>query len=343
MLLVLVLLLATLRDSFRTRAGLQAEALALRHQILVLQRRNQKRRYQLSAFDRLLWVWLSRIWADWKSALRIVKPETVIAWHRRGFRLYWRRKGRPRHGRPPITTEVRELIRRISAANPVWGAPRIHGELGKLGINVSETTVAKYMVRHRHPPSQTWRTFLSNHVRELVSVDFFVVPTATFRLLFVFVILSHDRRRPVHFAVTRHPTAEWTAQQLLQAFPWDTAPRYLLRDRDGNYGKVFRETALGLGIKEVLCAPRSPWQNAYAERLIGSIRRECLDHLIVFHETGLRRVLRSYFEYYAHSQTHLSLEKDAPIHRAIQPLEFGRVVELREVGGLHHRYERRVA
>jgi putative transposase len=343
MLPVLVFFLATLRDSLRTQVGLQAEVLALRHQLLVLQRRNQKRRLRLSAFDRLLWVWLSHIWGDWKSALRIVKPETVIAWHRKGFRLYWRWKSRPRLGRPSVTTEVRDLIRRSSAANPGWGAPGLHGELGKLGINVAETTVAKYMVRHRHPPSQTWRTFLSNHVRDLVSADFFVVPTATFRLLFVFVILSHDRRRPVHFAVTGHPTAEWTAQQLLQAFPWDTAPRYLLRDRDGNYGKVFRETALGLGIREVLCAPRSPWQNAYAERLIGSIRRECLDHVIVLHETGLRRVLRSYFEYYAHSRTHLSLEKDAPIHRAVQPPEFGRVVELREVGGLHHRYERRAA
>jgi len=343
MLPVFVFFLATLRDPIGARVALQAEVLALRHQLLVLQRRNQKRRLQLSTFDRLLWVWLSRVWADWKSAPRIVKPETVIAWHRKGFRLYWRWKSRPRHGRPPITTEVRELIRRISAANPGWGAPRIHGELGKLGINVSETTVAKYMVRHRHPRSQTWRTFLSNHVKELVSADFFVVPTATFRLLFVFVILFHDRRRPVHFAVTSHPTAEWTAQQLLQAFPWDTAPRYLLRDRDSVYGEVFRETALGLGIKEVLCAPRSPWQNAYAERLIGSIRRECLDHVIVLHETGLRRVLRSYFEYYAHSRTHLSLEKDTPIPRAVQPPEFGKVVELREVGGLHHRYERRAA
>jgi len=196
MLQVLVFLLATLRDSLRTRAGLQAEGLALRHQLLVLQRRNQQRRLRLSAFDRLLWVWLLRIWADWKSALRIVKPETVIAWHRKGFRLYWCWKSRPGHGRPPVTTEVRELIRRISAANPGWGAPRIHGELGKLGIRVSETTVAKYMMRHRYPPSQTWRTFLSNHVKDLVSSDFFVVPTATFRLLFVFVILSHDRRRP---------------------------------------------------------------------------------------------------------------------------------------------------
>jgi len=340
---VLVSVLIFFRDSFRTRTALQAEVLALRHQLLVLQRRNQKQRLRLSVADRLLWVWLSRIWPDWRSALCIVKPETVITWHRKGFRLYWSWKSRPRQGRPPVSTGVRELIRRMSRANPGWGAPRVHGELGKLGIKVSETTVAKYMVRQRHPPSQTWRTFLTNHVKELVSADFFVVPTATFRLLFVFVILSHDRRRPVHFAVTSHPTAEWTAQQLLQAFPWDTAPRFLLRDRDGNYGKTFRDAANWLGIEEVLCAPRSPWQNAYAERLIGSIRRECLDHVIVLHEPGLRRVLRSYFDYYTHSRTHLSLDKDAPVPRAVQPPELGGVVELSEVGGLHHRYERRAA
>jgi transposase InsO family protein len=340
---VLVCLLIILRDSLRTRVALQAEILALRHQLLVLNRRKQKQRPRLSQADRLLWAWLSRIWPDWKSALRIVKPETVIAWHRKGFRLYWFWKSRTRKGRPPVSKDIRELIRRMSAANPGWGAPRIHGELGKLGIKVSQTTVANYMLRQRNPPSQTWRTFLTNHIQDLVSADFFVVPTATFRLLFVFVILSHDRRRVVHFAVTSHPSAEWTARQLLQAFPWDTAPRFLLRDRDRNYGQVFRETAAGLGIEEVLCAPRSPWQNAYAERLIGSIRRECLDHVIVVHDSGLRRVLRSYFEYYASSRTHLSLEKDAPIPRAVQPPELGRVVELPEVGGLHHRYERRAA
>jgi len=196
------------------------------------------------------------------------------------------------------------------------------------------------MVRHRKPPSQTWRTFLTNHLQDLVSADFFIVPTATFRLLFVFVIMAHDRRRPVHLAVTSHPTAEWTAQQLLQAFPWHTAPRYLVRDRDGTYGTVFRETATQLGIEEVLCAPRSPWQNAYAERLVGSIRRECLDHVIIFNEAGLRRLLGSYFRYYASWRTHLSLAKDTPIPRAVQPPELGRVVELPEVGGLHHRYER---
>ena len=341
--MVLASSLTLLRDALRTRVALQAEILALRHQLLVLQRGNKKQRLRLSPADRLLWAWLSRIWPEWKSALRIVKPETVIAWHRKGFRLYWSWKSRRRLGRPAVAAEVRELIRRMSVANPGWGAPRIHGELGKLGITVSETTVTKYMVRVRRPPSQTWRAFLSNHIGNLVAVDFFLVPTATFRLLFVFVILAHDRRRPIHFAVTRHPTAEWTAQQLVQAFPWDRGPRFLLRDRDATYGSAFRQTAAGLGIEEVLCAPRSPWQNAYAERLIGSIRRECLDQVIVFNESGLRRILRPYFEYYTHSRTHLSLHKDTPIPRAVQPPDLGAVVELPEVGGLHHRYERRAA
>ncbi len=213
----------------------------------------------------------------------------------------------------------------------------------KLGIHVSQATVAKYMVRHRKPPSQTWRTFLKNHMQDLVSADFFVVPTITFRLLFVFVILSHDRRRPIHFAVTANPTAEWTARQLLEAFPWDSAPRYLLRDRDGIYGEKVHEATEWLGLREVLTAPKSPWQNPYVERLIGSIRHECLDHVITFDETGLHRVLKSYFEYYERTRTHLSLEKDAPIPRTVQPPELGTVVEFPEVGGLHHRYERRAA
>ena len=275
--------------------------------------------------------------------LIIVKPETVIGWHRWGFRLYWKWKSRHPAGRPSVSSEVADLIRRMSLANPRWGAPRIHGELMKLGISISQATVSKYMARHRNPPSQNWRTFLENHMQNLVSADFFVVPTTTFRLLFVFVILSHDRRRPVHFAVTANPTAEWTARQLLEAFPWDSAPRYLLRDRDGIYGEKSHETTEWLGIREVLTAPKSPWQNPYVERLIGSIRRECLDHVIVLNETGLHRVLKSYFEYYERTRTHLSLEKDAPIPRTVQPPEFGRVIELPEVGGLHHRYERRAA
>lgn len=338
-----VFLLFSAPACLRTRASLQAEILALRHQLLVLQHSNNGHRVRLRATDRLLWVWLSKLWTGWRSALIIVKPETVIAWHRQGFRLYLRWKSRHGEGRPSVSSEVRDLIRRMSLANPRWGARRIHGELLKLGIQVSQATVAKYMVRHRKPPSQKWRTFLKNHMRTLVSADFFVVPTITFRLLFVFVIFSHDRRRPVHFAVTANPTAEWTARQLLEAFPWDSAPRYLLRDRDGIYGEKFHETTEWLGIREVLTAPKSPWQNPYVERLIGSIRRECLDHVIVLNETGLHHVLKSYFEYYERTRTHLSLEKDAPIPRTVQPPEFGRVIELPEVGGLPHRYERRAA
>ena len=238
---------------------------------------------------------------------------------------------------------MRDLIQRMSLANPRWGAPRIHGELLKLGIEVSQATVAKYMLRNRKPPSQTWRIFLENHMKSLVSADFFVIPTISFRLLFVFLILSHDRRHPLHFAVTTNPISEWAARQLREAFPWDSAPRYLLRDRDKIYGTVFRETAKWMGIREALTAPQSLWQNAYVERLIGSIRRECLDHIIIINEAGLRRVLKEYFEYYERSRTHLSLEKDAPIHRDVQPPELGRVVEIPQVGGLHHRYERRAA
>ena len=332
-----------IRSWFRSRAALQVEILALRHQVTVL-KRSQRSRLHLNSTDRLLWVWLSRIWSPWRSALLIVKPETVIAWHRRGFRLYWRwksRQGEP--GRPTIDWEVRELIRKMSLANPLWGAPRIHGELLKLGIEVCQATVAKYMAQQRKPPSQTWRTFLNNHAKQLVSTDFFVVPTATFRVLYVFIVLAHERRLLLHFNVTAHPTSEWTAQQMAEAFPWDTARRYLLRDRDSTYGDSFRQRVRGMGIREVLTAPRSPWQNPYAERVVGSIRRECLDHLIVLSESSLRHTLESYFDYYHKARTHLSLGKDAPETRAVQPPELGSVIELPEVGGLHHRYERRAA
>ncbi len=284
-------LLFSLRDCFRARAVLRAEISALRHQLLVLQRSSRGHRLRLRWADRVLWVWLSRLWNDWRSALLLIKPETVIAWHRKGFRLYWTWKSRCCKGRPSVSPEVRNLIRKMTLANPRLGAPRIHGELLKLGIPVSQATVAKYMVRHRKPPSQSWRTFLKNHAKDLVSIDFFVVPTITFQLLFAFVILGHDRRRPVHFAVTANPTAEWTARQLLEAFPWDNAQRYLLHDRDAIYGEKFCQTSRWMGIHEVLTAPQSPWQNAYVELFIGSIRRECLDHVMVFHEATCRASL----------------------------------------------------
>jgi putative transposase len=226
----------------------------------------------------------------------------------------------------------------MSRENPIWGAPRIHGELAKLGIKISEASVAKYMVSKPKPPSQTWRTFLNNHVSQLASIDFFTVHTVWFEILFVFIVLAHDRRRVVHFNVTAHPTAEWTAQQMLEAFPFDTAPKYLLRDRDCIYGQEFRKQLGVMNIKEVLSAPRSPWQRAYVERVIGSIRRECLDHVIIFDEGSLRRTLRSYFSYYHRCRLHLSLDKDSPDSRAVQSV--GRIVSVPEVGGLHHRYER---
>ena len=267
----------------------------------------------------------------------------MIAWHRKGFRLYWTWKSRLGRRRPGLAREARELIRKLSLANALWGAPRIHGELLKLGIDLSQATVAKYMVRTRKPPSQTWRAFLNNHASQLASADFFVVPTVTFRLLFVFVVLSHRRRQVIHFNVTAHPSSEWTARQVAEAFPWDSAPRYLLHDRDSIYGDLFRQRVTAMGMREVLTAPRSPWQSPYVERLIGSIRRECLDHMMVFNEASLRRTLKSYFRYYACSRTHLSLAKDAPEERPIQPPEMGPVIELAEVGGLHHHYERRAA
>ena len=302
------------------------------------------KRPKLTAADRLFWAWLSELWSDWRTALVIVKPETVIAWHRKSFRLFWTwkvRSGNP--GRPAVTKEVRDLIRRMSRENPIWGAPRIHGELLKLGIDIGETSVSKYMVRCRKPPSQTWRTFLANHLKSLVSVDFFTVPTIRFQILYVFLVLAHDRRRILHFGVTAHPTAEWTAQQLRNAFPWDTAARYLLRDRDRIFGDDFAKQVRDMGIQEVLSAPRSPWQRACVERVIGSIRRECLDHMIVFNEASLYRHVKVFVSYYHQTRTHLSLAKDTPETRPVHPPDLGPVVAIAEVGGLHHRYERRAA
>lgn len=343
MLGVLSMLVDALSSAFKTRAVLQLENLALRHQIGVLQRA-AKKRPKLTFADRFFWAWLCRLWGDWRSALVIVRPGTVIAWHRKGFRLFWIwkvRHGQP--GRPAIPKDVRDLIRNMSRENPLWGAPRIHGELLKLGIEIGETSVGKYLVRYRGPPSQTWRTFLDNHFKSLVSVDFFTVPTIHFQVLYVFLVLAHDRRRILHFNVTADPTAQWTAQQLNEAFPWDTAPRYLLRDRDRIFGNDFVEQLKAMGIKEVLSAPRSPWQRAYVERVIGTIRRECLDHVIVFNQATLYQHLKAFAAYYHESRTHLSLDKDTPETRPVQSAEVGRIVAIPQLGGLHHRYERRAA
>jgi hypothetical protein len=318
----------------------ELENLALRHQLHVLRRRRPPR-LRLFAIDRLLWVLLYRLWPRCLEVMVLVKPATVIQWHRQGFRLFWR--WRSRSGRPSIDREIRDLIRQMSTANPLWGAPRLHGELLKLGIAVSQATVGKYMVRRRGTPSQNWRTFLRNHVEGIAAIDMFVVASASFRLLYVMIILVHDRRKIVRAAVTAHPTAAWLSRQVTEGFPWDTAPRYLLRDRDASYGSDFCNRVEAMGIKEVITAPRSPWQNAYVERVIGSIRRECLDHIVIFNERHLRRVLSSYVDYYHGSRTHLSLGKDCPDPRPIRLRGVGRIVAIPKVGGLHHRYERLAA
>jgi len=322
---------------FRSRMALQAEILVLRHQLNVLQRKSPKR-VALGNIDRVVLVGLYRLAPKVLEALKIITPETVIRWHRTGFQAYWRRKSRPLGGRPKTSAEIRQLVREMSLANPFWGAPRIHGELLKLGIAVGQTTVAKYMAGNRRPPSQGWKTFLRNHTDAIASIDMFVVPTVSFRLLYGLVILRHSRRKLLWLSVTAHPSAEWIARQLTEACGWNEAPRYLIRDRDRAYGETFIRRLEAMGIRDRPSSARSPWQNGHAERLIGSIRRDCLDHVVVFGERHLRHLLNSYQRYYNEVRTHLSLQKDAPISRAVQSA--GRVIPVPLLGGLHHQYVR---
>ncbi len=331
-----------LTTCFRTRASLQIENTMLRHQLNVYQRRQS--RPKLRPMDRFLWAWISRIWPGWQETLMLVKPATVIAWRRKRFRDYWAALSQHRGpGRPPVAKEVQELIWKLSGANIGWGVPRLIGELRKLGIHVAKSTVEKYRVKHPKSPSPTWKSFLANHITDLVAIDFFVVSTINFKVLYVLVVLAHRRREVVYFNVTEYPTAQWVGQQIVEAFPWDTAPRYLLRDRDKIYGDRFRRRVSSLLIKEVLTAPRSPWQNPYVERIIGSIRRDCLDHVIVFNERHLKRILSSYFDYYHRWRTHLGLAMDTPQGREIQMPDMGKVIEFADLGGLHHHYLRQAA
>ncbi len=326
----------------QSQLSMQMEIAALRHQLLVYQRKDK--RPKIKPTDRILWSWISKFWSGWNDALYFVKPATVIAWRRKKFKEHWTKLCRSgKSGRPATDPEIVRLIRNMSKTNPFWGSPRIRDELRKIGIKLSKSTIEKYMVKHRKPPSPTWRAFFDNHVRDLVSVDFFVVPTFRNTVLFAFLVLAHDRRHVIHFNVTKHPTAKWTAQQIVEAFPWDTAPRYLLRDRDRIYGQVFQDRVENMGIEEVKIAPRSPWPSPYVERLIGSIRRECLDHVIVLNERHLKRTLTDYFSYYHRYRTHLSLDSDCPESRPVQTKEMGKVIAFPEVGGFHHHYERRKA
>jgi putative transposase len=332
-------LMTYLVSHFRSHESLRLENMALRHQLAVYQ--HTIKRPKMLPSDRLFWVWLSRLWLGWQQALAFVQPRTVIAWQKKRFRDYWRHVSqRGKLGRPAVSKDVRAFIQDMWRSNPRWGSPRIVGELRKIGIDVAKSTVEKYRPRTYKPASPTWKAFFVNHVEDLVSCDFFTVPTVTFKVLFVFIMLAHERRRIVHVNVTEHPTAQWTAQQIVDALPWDEAPRYLLRDRDAIYGADFHERVGHMGIDEVKIAPRSPWQNPYCERVIGSIRRECLNDVIVLNEQHLKRLLRSYVGYYHTWRTHRSLEMDAPEPRVLQPLEMGPVRKLLEVGGLHHHYER---
>jgi len=333
----LMLVASVLASLFKSRARLEAEILVLGHQLMIL-RRKAPPRPRLSVLDRLIFVWLSRPRPSVITAVTIIRPENGVRWHRAGFRLYWRWKSRSRGGRPRMSLEVRHLICEMSLANPLWGAPRIHGELLKLGVEVAQSTVAKYMARGRRPPGQSWKTFLSNHAAGIAAMDLLVVPTIGFRLLYGFVILHHHRRRILSVAVTSHPTAEWIARQIAKAFPWQDTPQYLLRDRDGVSGHVVRLRLAAMGIRDRPITARSPWQNGPVERLIGSIRRECLDHVIVFGEGHLRRILKSYADHHNRVRTHLSLDKNAPIHRPAN--RSGRITAIPMLGGLHHHYLR---
>ena len=337
MIALIRLALAIVASLFKSRARLEAENTALRQQLIVL-RRKLPGRVGLTNGDRLFFGWLYRLFPSVAGVMLLARPETLVRWHRAGFRQYWRWKSRCRLGRPPVDGELRSLIQKMSRENLLWSAPRIHGELLKLGFQVAQSTVAKYMVKRRGPPSQGWKTFLRNYADGIAAIDLFVVPTIGFRLLYGLVIVRLARRLLVWTAVTTNPTAEWIARQITEAFPWGAAPKHLIRDRDRVYSAVFRRRLQAMGIRDHPIAPRSPWQNPYAERLIGTVRRECLDHVVVLGQAHLRRILQSYAAYYNQARTHRSLRKDCPIHRPIQAL--GTIFSAPVLGGLHHHYAR---
>jgi transposase InsO family protein len=329
--------LAVLASPFKSKLRLEAENAVLRHQLIVLRRRLHGR-VRLTNHDRWFFIQLYRWFPSILKVLTVIRPETLVRWHRTGFRCYWRRKSLPLGGRPPIDMDLRMLIRRMSVENPLWGAPRIHGELLKLGFEVAQSSVAKYMAKPRGPRSQGWRTFLRNHAPDIAAMDLFVVPTIAFDPLYAFVIVRLDRRDLVWINVTANPTAEWVAHQITEAFPWDEAPSYLIRDRDRIYGSVVTRRLRAMGIRDKPTPSASPWQNGFVERLIGSIRRECVDHIIVLDEMHLRRVLKSYADYYNCVRTHRSLNKDAPVSRPVQ--RTGVIGSRAILGGLHHHYAR---
>ena len=336
------LLMGLVRRLFDSRRDLLLENLVLRQQLLALQR--QRPRPRSTRLDRLFWVVTRRLWPKWKQALVIVTPETVVRWHRAGFRLYWNWLSHHRAvlGRKRVSRELRELIFRMVGENPTWGAPRIHGELLKLGLDISERTVSRWMQKAPKNPERAtrWRAFLRNHREVIAAMDFFTVPTLTLNVLYFFFVIAHDRRHILHCNVTQHPTGFWIIQQLREAFPYDNEHKYLIHDRDSKFGEAVDEAVTAIGLTAVRTAFRSPWQNGFAERWVGSCRRDLLDHVIALNERHLKRLLSEYVRYYHSDRTHLSLEKDTPWSRArAQPSSGSQVVSFPRLGGLHHRYD----
>lgn len=330
---------------FRTRASLEIELLALKHQLKVLRRREKKRPI-IKESDRIFWMWLYRIWPNIVQKIVLVRPKTIINWHYLGFRMYWRRKcsrGQPRPWKQ-LSADKKAMIYRLKKENPLWGVGRISAELAKIGIKVSPSAVHTYLPKSDVPPTPGWFAFIRNHMKGVAAIDFFVVVTLTYRLLYGVVIISHGRRRILHVEVTDHPTQEWATEQIERAFSRYPAPTHLLRDRDRIYGKVFRAKLQALGIKDCVTYPSTPWQNTFAERVIKSIREECLDHVIIFDQRHFKRILSTYVNYYNYSRTHKSLDNDCPVHRPVErPIRGKNIVSIPQVGGLHHRYERRAA
>ncbi len=329
--------LTILPRSVSKLSWLEAEVTLLRHQLTTI-RGGSSARIRLTHIDRIALTFLYRIFPELLGAIHIVEPETVVRWHRMGFRALWRWKSRSRCGRPKVSKEIRDLIREMSLANPLWGAPRIYGELKMLGIDIAQSSVAKYMDARRGPPSQGWNTFLRNHADGIASCDFLIIPTIGFKLLYAFVILGHGRRKLLHIGITANPTAESAARQITETFPWDSAPKALIRDNDSIYGAAFKKQLVALTIRDGPTALRSPWQNGFVERMIGSIKRECLDHMIIRNEAHLRRVLKAYARYYNCTRTHIGLNKYTPFSRSIQAC--GRIKAISHLGGLHHEYVR---
>jgi len=335
------LLFGAILRVFLTRRMLLLENLALRQQLAALKRRDARPR--LAVFDKLFWVMARRFWSGWKQALIVVNPETVVQWHRAGFRLYWKLISKVRRpiGRRQTPKEVRELIFRMVAENPTWGAPRIHGEVLMLGFDVSERTISRWMKRAPRDPElvKRWLAFLRNHREAIAAMDFFTVPTVTFSVLYCFFVISHDHRRIFHFNVTKHPASLWIVQQLREAFPFESAPRFLIFDRDGKYGVEVPAAVRSLKITPVRTSFESPWQNGVAERWVESCRRDLLDHIIAANESHLKRLLSEYVDYYHEDRTHLGLGKGTP-HSRIPSTALGRVASRERLGGLHHRYDR---